>query len=290
MNPQDETIGALIGWAERRLEAAGVETPRREATILLAHGLGLDAASIRLRDRHRHVEAVDRAAFHRLVARRATRAPLAHITGTQGFWTLDLAVSDAALIPRADSEAMIESLLALRPGREAPMRMLDLGTGTGCLLLAALSEYPRAWGVGIDLSPRACALAAANARAAGLDGRSAFFCGCWSAALVQGARRFDLLLSNPPYVRSADIAGLMPEVARFEPAAALDGGADGLDAYRAILPDVAGLLAADGLVIMELGAGQLDDVREIARDSGLVFISAHADLGGVARAIALRPA
>ena len=292
MNPRhetmhDETIGALIDRAARRLGEAGIETPRREACLLLAHGLGLDAAAIRLQDRHRPVEAADLAVFHDLVERRAARVPLAHITGTQGFWTLDLAVSDATLIPRADSEVIIEGLLALRPERGAAVRMLDLGTGTGCLLLAALSEYPRAWGVGVDLSPRACALAAANARTAGLDRRSAFVCGCWNAALVPG-HRFDLVLSNPPYVRSADIAGLMPEVAGFEPAMALDGGADGLDAYRIILSGMAGLLAPGGLAILELGAGQLDDVREIALGSGLAFLSSHADLGGIARAIALR--
>ena len=288
MKPVGETIGALIDEAARRLGAAGIETPRREAAILLAHGLGLDAASMRLRDRHRSVGASDRARFHDLVARRATRAPLAHVTGTQGFWTLELAVSDATLVPRADSETLIDSLLALRPDRDAALRMLDLGTGTGCLLLAALSEYPRAWGIGVDRSMRACALAAANARTNRLDGRSAFLCGGWSAALAADARRFDLVLSNPPYIRSADIAGLMPEVARFEPAMALDGGADGLDAYRTILSDAAGRLAEDGLAIVEIGAGQLDEVRAIAAESGLVLVSARADLGGVPRAIALR--
>ncbi len=288
MNPRGETIGTLIEEAARHLRAAGIETPRREAAILLAHGLGLDAASMRLRDRHRTVGASDRAKFHDLVARRATRAPLAHVTGTQGFWTLDLAVSDATLIPRADSEVLIDSLLALRPGRAAALRMLDLGTGTGCLLLAALSEYPRAWGIGVDRSPRACALAAANARTNGLDGRSAFLCGCWSEALVPDARRFDLVLSNPPYVRSADIVGLMPEVARFEPALALDGGADGLDAYRTILSGAAGLLADDGLAIVEIGVGQLDQVGAIAAESKLVLVSARSDLGGAPRAIVLR--
>ena len=288
MNPPGETIGMLIDEAARLLQAAGIETPRREAAILLAHGLGLDAASMRLRDRHRIIGAGDRAKFHGLVARRATRAPLAHVTGTQGFWTLDLAVSDATLIPRADSEVLIDSLLALRPDREAALRMLDLGTGTGCLLLAALSEYPQAWGVGVDRSPRACALAAANAQTNGLGGRSTFLCGCWSAALAPGAQRFDLVLSNPPYVRSADIAGLMPEVARYEPALALDGGADGLDAYRTILSDAAGLLADDGLAILEIGAGQLDQVGAIAAESGLVLVSTRVDLGGIPRAIALQ--
>ena len=288
MNPRDESIGGLLGWAEDRMQAAGIEGPRREAVILLAHALGVDAGSMRLRDRGGPAGAGDGARFRDLVMRRAAHVPLAHITGTRGFWTLDLAVSDATLIPRPDSEALIDGLLALRPDRRAALRMLDLGTGTGCLLLAALSEYPRAWGVGIDLSPAACSLAAANAAASRLDGRSAFLCGRWAAALAAGSRRFDLVLSNPPYVRTAAIAGLMPEVARFEPALALDGGADGLDAYRSLLPEVAGLLAADGLAILEIGSGQLDEVRDLAAGAGLVFVSARTDLGGVVRAIALR--
>ncbi len=288
MNPRDQSIGGLLDWAAGCLRAAGIEAPRREAVILLAHGLGVDAGSIRLRDRGEPVGAGDGARFRDLLVRRTDRVPLAHITGRRGFWTLDLAVSDATLIPRPDSEALIDGLLALRPDRGAALRMLDLGTGTGCLLLAALSEYPRAWGVGIDLSPAACALAAANAQTSRLDRRCAFLCGRWGAALAVGSRRFDLVLSNPPYIRTGALAGLMPEVARFEPALALDGGADGLDAYRCILPEVAGLLSADGLAILEIGIGQLDEVREIAAGAGLVFVSARTDLGGVSRAIALR--
>ncbi len=287
MNPGDDSIGALLDWATQQLERAGIEAARREARLLLAHALGIEAVSMRLRDRGMPVQPTERHAFRADVERRATREPLARIIGRQGFWTLDLAVSEATLIPRADSEALIESLLALRPDRMAPMRMLDLGTGTGCLLLAALSEFPQAWGIGVDLSPRACGVAAANAQAAGLSARSAFLCGCWNAA-VSGTARFDLVLSNPPYVRSGEIAGLMPEVARFEPLLALDGGSGGLDAYRSVLSALPGLLAADGLAIVELGAGQFDDVLAIAAESDLAFTSVHADLGGVARAIVLR--
>jgi release factor glutamine methyltransferase len=288
MRQQDETINALIAWAARGLEAAGIELARREARLLLAHRLGLDSASMRLRDRDIQLQPADVAAFRADVARRAAREPLAHITGSQGFWTLDLAVSDATLIPRADSEALIESLLMLRPDRGVALRSLDLGTGTGCLLLAALSEYPHAWGLGIDLSPRACDLAAVNAQAARLDARSAFLCGNWTDALSADSARFDLVLSNPPYIPSAEIGGLMPEVARFEPRRALDGGPDGLDAYRIILSRLPGLLAPGAIAILELGAGQFDPVRAIVAGAGLEFVSVHADLGGVARAIALR--
>lgn len=220
--------------------------------------------------------------------RRVAHEPLAYIIGSQGFWTLDLAVSDATLIPRADSEAVIEGLLALRPDRAGAMRMLDLGTGTGCLLLAALSEYPRSWGVGVDLSPRACMLAAANALATGLAARSAFCCGCWSDALSAEGASFDLVLSNPPYVRSGDVDGLMPEVAQFEPKLALDGGVDGLDAYRIILSRLGGLLKPDGIAILEIGDGQLGNVQAIAAGSGLAFVTGYADLQGITRAVAMK--
>ncbi len=294
MRPQDESAGASIGelisWAEDRLADAGLESPRREARLLLAHALEVDAASMRLRDRRGRVEPAAGAAFRAAVGRRASREPLARITGRRGFWTLELAVSEATLIPRPDSESLIESLLALRPDRRLPLRMLDLGTGTGCLLLAALSEYPRGWGIGVDRAPCACALAAANAAAVGLRSRSAFLCGCWDEALSAQASRFDLVLSNPPYIRSRDIPGLMPEVSRFEPRPALDGGADGVDAYRAILSRLDRLLAADGIAIIELGAGQLEAVRKIAADAGLAVVSVRPDLSGVARALALRRA
>ena len=291
MRPQDEGVGASIGelisWGERRLADAGLESPRREARLLLAHALDVDAASMRLRDRHGRVEPDVGAVFRAAVGRRASREPLARITGRRGFWTLELAVSGATLIPRADSEALIESLLALRPDRRLPLRMLDLGTGTGCLLLAALSEYPQAWGVGVDREASACALAASNAAAVGLRSRSALLCGCWAEALSAEGGGFDLVLSNPPYIRTHDIPSLMPEVSRFEPRPALDGGADGLDAYRAILSRLDGLLAADGIAIIELGAGQLEPVRVIAAGAGLAVLSVQPDLAGVPRALAL---
>ena len=279
--------GTLIAWAAARLADAGIEAPRGEAYRLLAHasGAGVDAA--RLRERQTAIPPGVRAAFEDCVARRALREPSAFITGAQGFWTLDLAVSDATLIPRADSECLIESLLRLRPDRHGRLRLLDLGTGTGCLLLAALSEYPASEGVGIDLSERACRLAAANALRHGLAARARFVCACWSDALDPGAR-FDVVLGNPPYIAADSIVALMPEVARFEPRRALDGGVDGLAAYRMILPRLSGLLAADGVAVLELGAGQRQAVQEMAEAAALAFVSVQPDLNGVERALALR--
>jgi release factor glutamine methyltransferase len=170
---------------------------------------------------------------------------MALILGHAGFWTLDLEVSADTLIPRADSEALVELALQLRPPPPRPggPRILDLGTGTGCLLLALLAEWPMAEGVGVDLNPAAAALAARNAARNGLADRARFLAGHWAGALDA---RFDLVLSNPPYIESAAIPGLMPEVALHEPQAALDGGADGLDAYRAILAELPRLLAPGG--------------------------------------------
>ncbi len=273
-------LGAALAEATRRLAAAGVEAPRREARLLAAHLLGAGAGELLDADRP-----VDAAAYARLVERRAGREPLALITGRRGFWTLELEVSPDTLVPRADSEAVVEAALAQFAGPGAARRVLDLGTGTGCLLLSVLEAWPGAFGLGVDLSPSACALAARNAARAGLAARCAFAAGDW-AACVSGF--FDLVLSNPPYIESVALARLMPEVRRFEPRRALDGGPDGLEAYRLILPDLAGLLTNDGAAVLEVGAGQDGAVRRLAEASGLRHAGTRHDLGGVARAVAFR--
>ena len=259
---------ALLVLAAARLAEAGIESPGREARLLLAHARALSS---------------DAAAYDALLARRAAREPLALILGHREFWSLDFAVSPATLIPRPDSETLIEAALAARPARASVARILDLGTGTGCLLLAALSEFPAAFGLGVDCVPAAAALAAANAAALGLAGRAAFLCGRWGAAL---AGRFDLILCNPPYIPSLEIEGLMPEVARFEPISALDGGTDGLAAYRVLIPALPALLADSGLAVLELGAGQDQAVAALARDAGFAP-TLRADLAGIPRALVL---
>jgi release factor glutamine methyltransferase len=263
-----------------RLAAAGIDGARREARLLLAHALGVQPAQ--LAGGRDAAVAPDR--LDALVARRAAREPLALITGSWEFWSLDFAVSPATLVPRADSETLIEAALAAFQGRAAPRRILDLGTGTGCLLLAALHEFSSAFGIGVDLVPAAVRLAGRNAAALGLADRAAFLCADWAAPL---AGRFDLVLSNPPYIPAAEIAGLMPEVALHEPASALSGGADGLDAYRALMPRLPALLAPGGVAILELGAGQAGSVQRLAAAQSLVT-SLRADLAGIDRALTLR--
>jgi release factor glutamine methyltransferase len=279
-----ETVGAFLCQAGQLLRAASVENPRQEARLLLAHALGASTEAL-LRDPRAPVPAEAASRFGAALRARLGHAPMAHILGRQGFWTLDLAVSPATLIPRPDSESLVEAALDLFPDREAPLRVLDLGTGTGCLLLAVLAERPRAFGIGVDRVPAAAALAAGNAAANGLGGRAAFLAGDWAAAL---SGRFDLVLSNPPYIESAAIPGLMPEVARHEPGLALDGGPDGLAAYRALAAALPGLLAPGGAAVLELGQGQRGAVESLALAAGLEPGPCRPDLGGVERALALR--
>lgn len=262
------------------LRDAGIERPRAEARLLLAHAAGVSA------DRLLATldEAADWPAYAALVARRASREPAALILGRREFWSLSFEVSADTLIPRPDSESVVEAALACAPDPAAAPRVLDLGTGTGCLLLSVLSERPNAWGVGADLCPGAAALAARNARSLGLAGRACFVCGDWAEPLNA---TFDVVLCNPPYIESAEIPGLMPEVARFEPASALDGGPDGLAAYRRVVPMLGRLLAPGGAAILEVGAGQAEAVMRLGREEGH-GAEARPDLAGVPRAVVLR--
>ena len=280
------SVGAFLCQAGQVLRAAAIEAPRQEARLLLAHALGCRQEDL-LRDPRAPVPPEAQARFRAALGARSRHAPIAHLLGHAGFWTLDLLSTPATLIPRADTETLVEAALEVLPDRAAVSRVLDLGTGTGALLLACLEEYPGAFGVGVDRSPEAAALARANASRNGLSGRAAILAGDWAAAL-EG--RFDLILSNPPYIESAAIAGLMPEVALHEPALALDGGPDGLDAYRVLAAELPRLLAPGGRAVLELGQGQQPAVEALMRASGLRPAGCRADLGGVSRALVLAAA
>ncbi|MGD0104135.1 MAG: peptide chain release factor N(5)-glutamine methyltransferase [Rhodopila sp.] len=255
------------------------DNPRLEARLLLAHALGLTQNDL-IRDPGR---SVDPSAFETLLARRTAREPLALIVGHREFWSMAFAVSPATLIPRPDSETLIEAALAAFAGRPPPGKILDLGTGTGCLLLASLKEFPLAFGIGLDISPDAAALAKANAAQNGLAGRCGFVAGDWTKPI---AGRFDLVISNPPYIPGPEIKSLMPEVACHEPRRALDGGEDGFDAYRTILPNLKRHLEPDGTAILEVGAGQASYAMDLAREAGLDG-SVRMDLRKIPRAIVL---
>jgi release factor glutamine methyltransferase len=273
------TIAEALRDGARRLGGAGVDNPRLEARLLLAHALGC-----RVEDLVRDLTArTSESEFDHLIARRVAREPLAFILGWREFWSLRFHVSPATLIPRPDSETVVEAALALHPDRSAPLRVLDLGSGTGCLLLAFLHERPRSFGVGVDRSEAAARLSRRNALDLGLAGRSAFLCGDWAGAI---GGRFDLVLSNPPYVAAEELDALMPEVGLYEPRAALDGGDGGLSAYRAIIAALPGLLTPSGAAVLELGAGQSGDVGTIAGASGLRS-RIRADLSGISRAMIL---
>jgi release factor glutamine methyltransferase len=280
-----ESVGAFLCQAGQVLRAAAVEAPRLEARLLLSHAMGCRQEDL-LRDPGAPVPAPAQAVFREILAARARNVPMAYLLGHEGFWTLDLLSTPATLIPRGDTETLVEAALSAFPDRTAVSRVLDLGTGTGALLLAVLSECPGAFGVGVDRSPEAAALARANAERNGLADRVAILAGDWAAAL-EG--RFDLILSNPPYIESAAIPGLMPEVALHEPALALDGGPDGLDAYRALAVVIPRLLAPWGRAVLELGQGQQPAVEALMRGAGLRPLECRPDLGRIPRALVLGP-
>ncbi|MGQ9366586.1 peptide chain release factor N(5)-glutamine methyltransferase [Azospirillum sp. ST 5-10] len=275
------TLQSLRRAAEARLRAAGVDTPELDARLLAEHALGLDRGALFARAGE-PVPDEDAARLLALVERRAAREPVSRILGSRGFWTLDLALDAATLDPRPDTETVVEAALDAVADRAAALRVLDLGTGTGCILLALLAELPNATGLGIDLSAAAVATAAANAAANGLAGRAAFRTGNWGEGL---AERFDLVVSNPPYIPSRDIASLEPEVRIFDPLRALDGGDDGLDAYRAIAAQLPGLLAPGGTAALEVGAGQAADVAALLARHGLEPSGVFRDLGGIERCV-----
>lgn len=275
------TVRRLLDDAASRLAAAGVAEPRRDARLLLGAAMESSAAALLSRD-DLVVDAAAAARFGGYVARRADREPVSRILARREFWSLPFRLTPALLDPRPDSESLIEAALALAPDRTAPLRLLDLGTGSGCLLLALLSELPQATGLGIDRDLDAVAGAAANARALGLEPRAAFRPGDWGAGL---AERFDLVVANPPYIPDGEIGTLAPEVARYEPRGALAGGPDGLDAYRVLAGQLDGLLHANGHAVLEFGRGQDAAVAALLRAAGLEIQGFGRDLSNVVRCV-----
>ena len=278
------TLGQLVEAAVEQLRAAGIENPRRDARVLIAAVLDC-APQITMAYPQRPVAPKETQAVESVIARRAAREPVSRIMGEREFWSLPFLITPAVLDPRADSETLVEGVLAALAGRAHPWRLLDLGTGSGCLLLALLSALPQAWGLGVDISYGALAVARENARQLELAGRSGFLRGNWCDAL---SGRWDVIVSNPPYIASADIPALDPEVRCHDPVTALDGGGDGMAAYRALLPAARRCLAPRGLLALEVGAGQASAVSALLRHAGFGGIESKRDLGGVARCLLAR--
>ncbi len=278
------TVGDAFGDACRRLTAAGVASPRLDARLFLEHAL--DAApGTALGQRERPLDAGEMELFTALVERRAAREPVARILGVREFWSLPFRVTAHTLVPRPDSETIVETALRWATERDGPLTVLDLGTGSGCLLLAVLHELKEASGLGVDVDQEALAVARDNARTLGLGERARFIRGDWGGG-IDG--RFTLVLANPPYVASGDLRGLEPEVAAFEPRRALDGGPDGLDAYRAMAPGLSRLLEDDGAAFIEVGAGQAAPVGALLERNGLQVAAVGKDLAGIERCITAR--
>jgi release factor glutamine methyltransferase len=280
-----ETIASARQALTRAFATAALDSPELDARILVGHALGLDAAGI-VSQGARHVTSSERATIAALAQRRLTHEPVARILGVKEFWGLPFRLNEETLVPRPETETVVEAALAaLGPRRQHALRIADLGTGSGALLVALLSECPRALGIGTDLSQEAIACASSNAHALRLHARASFAV-CNYGAALRGS--FDLVVSNPPYVRRCDIASLQPEVRLFDPARALDGGDDGLHGYRAITADAGRLLAPGGLILVELGAGQASAVAALFSAAGLAVESPSPDLTGVPRALLAR--
>jgi release factor glutamine methyltransferase len=276
------TLAEALRRAAMRLRAAGIEDGRAEARLLLAVA-GLS--------RERQIASPDMAIppamlgrWAELIERRCRREPLAYIRGTAPFWDFEVVVGPGVLVPRPETEILVEAVLARLRGRSV-QRILDLGTGTGCIVLALLRQLPGAQGIGLDRSEVALRCASENARRLGLADRLGLVAGDWADA---PAGPFDLIVGNPPYVADAELPGLQPEVRDHEPALALLGGSDGLDAYRVIAPLVAARLAPGGLVALEHGAGQGAAVAGLLATAGLEGIEHHRDLAGIERCVVAR--
>jgi release factor glutamine methyltransferase len=280
----EATIGSALDAAAATLAAAGFYEPRRHARRLLAAALGLSPAEM-----FAHPETAVNPPRERRIAgmlnRMIAREPLSRIIGRREFWGLDFLLSSDTLDPRPESESVVEAVLARLTDRSQAYRFLDLGTGTGCLLMALLSEYPRAIGVGIDSAAGAAATARCNANLLGLGERAHFAVGDW----VEGiAGDFDAVVANPPYIATGAIAELPREVRDYDPKRALDGGEDGLDAYRTIAAALPRLLPPGGLFATEIGSRQEGAVAAILAQKGLAIDGFAADLGGVIRVVAAR--
>jgi len=274
----------------RVFTSAGLDSPALDAQVIVGHALGLGHAALAGAAEHT-LDPAERERIAAMAARRLAREPVARIVGMKEFWGLPLRVSPAVLVPRPETETLVETALAAldREGdRARPIRIADLGTGSGALLLALLSELPKAFAIGTDFSTDALLVARDNAERLGLAARAAFVACDFASAL---AGPFDLVVANPPYVARGELAQLAPEVREYDPVMALDGGPDGLRAYRALAADASRLIGPDGHMVVEVGAGQADAAALLfSKKQQPMAVTTLRDLAGIPRALHIRPA
>jgi release factor glutamine methyltransferase len=278
------TRAELLARLRGLLAGASIETPGLDARLLVQHALGIDAAAL-LRAPEAEADPAASDIALAFAARRITGEPVARILGSREFFGLSFRLGAATLVPRPDTEVLVAAALARLQPAERPWRLIDLGTGSGAILVALLAHLPRAWGVGVDLSQAAASVARTNAHENGVAARAAFMVGDWLDAVIG---RFDAVVANPPYIAARDISLLDREVRDHDPLLALDGGADGLDCYRNLLRTVGTVLAPDGFLGFELGAGQAPEVADIATMLGWRVESLDKDAAGIDRAMILR--
>ena len=270
--------------AAARFAAAGIDTPALDARLLLMHVSGLPREAL-VAEPEAVLPPEVMARYEALVSARASRQPVAQLTGMREFWGMEFTVTPDVLTPRPETETLVEAVLRRVPDREAPMRILDLGTGTGCLLLSLLSELPGARGLGVDASPAALAVAKANAEALRLSARSHFRLSEWCKEVVG---TFEIIVANPPYIPSNAIGALMPEVAAYEPRMSLDGGMDGLACYRNIAAELPFHASKGAWIVLEVGEGQHEAVADIFMQAGFRLKAVEPDLSGVMRCVTLQ--
>jgi release factor glutamine methyltransferase len=272
-----------IKQGAEQLNAAGIESSRLDARLLMQHVLQCSREALLLRE-EQTLLSEQQEAYFQLLEKRIAYQPISQITGKREFWGLEFYVTEDTLDPRPNSETLIEAVLRLRPEKSTHHNLLDLGTGTGCLLLSLLREYSQAGGVGVDKSKKALAVAKQNAYHLGLDKRVQWLNSNWTDGISQ---MFDIVITNPPYIPTETIKTLSADVRDHEPRLAIDGGKDGLDAYRLLAKQVPGVLKPGGLLAMECGVGQAEDIAAMFEIAGMQVNAIEQDLAGIDRVVVL---